>query len=252
MFNIPCSNEVNFLVNLYACILDNKNIDAIIQICNFLRVLKPIDYFEIFDDTPPPFKTLEIILESNFKIKLPNVSGISIYEAFEELISSFSIEKSDPFIQTFLDVVKKHSSSLSGSEFIEFWAEKKESLKIASPQKIEAVTLMTIHKSKGLEFPIVLLPFANKRPKRSSWMWLETNKEDIGIKSVLTTYNKKMLDTPFGEQSEQERLKTILDELNVVYVGLTRAADEIYISINEEKDTSAASNSLSCNIRLWR
>ena len=234
--NLNQSNEVNFLVNLYACILDNENIDAIIQICKFLNARKDLDYFAIFDSNKNTYKTLENILQSNYNVKLPRVSGISIYEAFEELISSFLIEKSDPFIQTFLDVVKKQSSCLSGTDFIDFWIEKKESLKIASPQNTEAVTLMTVHKSKGLEFPIVLLPFANRRPNRSSWMWLETNQEGIGIESVLTSYNKKMLDTPFAVQSEQERLKTMLDEINVVYVGLTRAADEIYVSIDEQKD----------------
>ena len=234
--NLNQSNEVNFLVNLYACILNNENIDAIIQICKFLNAVKPIDYFAIFDPNKNTYNSLEFILESEYNIKIPGVFGISIYEAFEELISNFKIDKSDPFIQTFLDVVKKQSSNLSGTEFIEFWIEKKESLKIASPQKTEAVTLMTIHKSKGLEFPIILLPFANKPPRRGSWLWLKADQEDIGIESALISNNKKILKTPFSKQSEQETLKTMLDELNVVYVALTRAADEIYISISEQKD----------------
>lgn len=234
--NLNQSNEVNFLVNLYACILDPKNIDAILQICKFLNPKKSIDYFAIFKSSQNAFETLNFIIESEYNLTLPSVSGISIYEAFEELISNFKIEKSDPFIQTFLDLVKKQSTYLSGTDFIEYWMDKKESLKIASPQKIEAVTLMTIHKSKGLEFPIVFLPFANASPQRGSWLWLETSQEEIGIKSALTQNNKKLLSTSFSKQSEEEKLKAMLDELNVVYVALTRAADEIYISVEEVKD----------------
>ncbi len=235
--NLNQSSEVNFLVNLYACILDPKNIEAILEICKFLNTRKSIDYFAIFKTSHNAYETLNFIIELEYDLKLPSVSGISIYEAFEELILSFNIEKSDPFIQTFLDLVKKQSTYLSGTEFIEYWIDKKESLKIASPQKIEAVTLMTIHKSKGLEFPIVFLPFANASPQRGSWLWLDTSDEQIGIKSALTQNNKKLLNTSFSKQSEDEKLKAMLDELNIVYVALTRAADEIYISVEEIKDT---------------
>ncbi len=235
--NLNQSNKVNFLVNLYACMLNPKNIEAILEICKFLNTRKSIDYFAVFKTCHDAYETLSFIIESEYDLKLPNVSGISTYEAFEELISSFNIEKYDPFIQTFLDLVKKQSTYLSGTEFIEYWMDKKESLKIASPQNIEAVTLMTIHKSKGLEFPIVFLPFANASPQRGSWLWLKTDEEEIGIKSALTQNNKKILNTSFSKQSEEEKLKGMLDELNIVYVALTRAADEIYISVEEVKDT---------------
>ena len=234
--NLNQSSEVTFLVNLYASILDPKNIETILQICKFLNTRKPLDYFAIFKHSNNAFKTLNFIIEAEYNIILPNIFGISIYEAFEELISSFKIKKSDPFIQTFLDLVKKQSTYLSGTDFIEYWMDKKESIKIASPQKTEAITLMTIHKSKGLEFPIVFLPFANATPQRGSWLWLNTNIDETGIKSALIQNNKKMLKTSFSEQSEEERLKAMLDELNVVYVAVTRAADEIYISVSEEKD----------------
>lgn len=233
--NLNQSKEVNFLVSLYSCILDNKDLDGIIKACGFLNEIKPIDYFSIFEKDNNSFQTLELIIKNQFNLNLPGIAGISLYEGFEELISEFKIEKSDPFIQTFLDIVKQQSSLLSASEFLSFWKEKKESLKIASPQNIKAVTLMTIHKSKGLEFPVVILPFANTPPMRDSWLWLNTNQEEIGIGSSLAKNNKKMLNTEFSEQSEQEKLKTMLDELNVVYVALTRAADELFITVSEEK-----------------
>ena len=233
--NLNQSKEVNFLVNIYSCILDNKDLNGIIKTCGFLNDIKPIDYFSIFNNKNNAFQTLELIINNKFKIRLPGILSISLYEGFEELISEFKIKKSDPFIQTFLDVVKQQSSLLSASEFLDFWNEKKESLKIASPQNVKAVTLMTIHKSKGLEFPVVILPFANTAPMRDSWLWLNTSEEEIGIGSSLAKNNKKMLNTEFSDQSEQEKLKTMLDELNVVYVALTRAADELFISISEEK-----------------
>ncbi|MBI35830.1 MAG: hypothetical protein CMP67_10770 [Flavobacteriales bacterium] len=237
--NLNQSKEINFLVNFYACILDNNNIEAIVQSCKFLNTLQPLDYFSIFNSKHPIYETFKHIIESQYRIQLPSVTGISVYEIFEELILAFKINKSDPFIQTFLDLVREKSSRINGADFVDFWMDKKESLKIASPQKIKAVTLMTIHKSKGLEFPIVILPFANKPPNRSSWLWLKTDKEKIGIGSALTLNSNKLLNTTFSKESEEEKLKGMLDELNVIYVALTRAENEIYVSIKEEKDSDS-------------
>lgn len=233
--NLNQSKEVNFLVNLYKAIINPENLDGIIKVAGFLNQLKPINFFEVFKDKSAAFSTLSLILENQFNINIPNILAVSIYEGFEELINLFEFSKSDPFIQTFLDVVKKQTTLLNASEFIEYWDDKGCNVKIASPDNTDAVTLMTIHKSKGLEFSVVMLPFANSKPNRDAWLWLDTEVEQFGIKSSLTKNSQKILKTSFSNQSEEEGLKIMLDELNVVYVALTRAADELFISISEEK-----------------
>ena len=233
--NLNQSEEVNFLVSLFSSIMNPDNLEGVINVSAYLNKIKPLDYFNVFSERNNAFKTLKNILKKNYNIKLPGISGLSLYEGFEELISAFQFDKSNPFIQTFLDVVKKQAPLLNASEFIEYWSEKREGLKIASPQNIDAVTLMTIHKSKGLEFPIIIMPFANTAPNRDAWLWLNTNSEELGIGSSLTKNSQKMLKTDFSEQSEDEKLKIMLDELNVTYVALTRAAEETFVTICEEK-----------------
>ncbi len=233
--NLNQSDEVNFLVSLFSAIMNPENIEGIIHVSAYLNKQKPINYFEIFSDSRKAFENLEFTLKNFYNITLPGISGLSLYESFEELVSIFNFDKSNPFIQTFFDVVKKQAPLLNSSEFIEYWSEKRDSLKIASPQNVDAVTLMTIHKSKGLEFPIIIMPFANTPPNRDAWLWLNTNSEEFGIGSSLTKNSQKMLKTDFSEQSEKEKLKIKLDELNVTYVALTRAAEETFIIISEEK-----------------
>ena len=67
------------------------------------------------------------------------------------------------FITFFLDVVLEYSTNKNNSlrEFLLFWELKRESLSIVIPPGSDAVEIITIHKSKGLEFPIVIFPFAN-------------------------------------------------------------------------------------------
>lgn len=233
--NLSQSEEVQFIVNLFSSYFDHQNKEAIIQAAKYINSKTNINYFELFDKESSSFETLELIINNKLGINLPGIQGMSLYESFEEIIKAFNIPKEDPFIQTFLDIVKDKSTQQNASEFIDFWLEKQNNLKIASPQNIEAVTLMTIHKSKGLEFPIVFLPFANAAPNRESWLWLETNKEDYGVPSSLTKNSSKIRKTKFSRQSESENLKRILDELNVSYVALTRAEKELYISIADVK-----------------
>jgi len=231
--NLVQSPEVNFLVNVFKVIMNNQDIDAIVQIGTYLNREQAVDFLKLFNKNTQPYQVLINLLDTGFDIKLPGISGMSIYEAFEEIISTFSIQKNTPFIQTFLDHVRQKSGLSSASEFIEFWNEKKDKIKIATPETNNAVTLMTIHSSKGLEFPVVILPFANRKPVRSAWLWLDTSSKEFGIPTSLTSNNKSILKTDYSENSEQENLKITLDELNVLYVALTRAAEETYITIEE-------------------
>lgn len=237
--NLSQSPEVSFLMGCFQMMQNSDNLDAIITVANYLNKINPIDFFEIFKARDHSFEALIGHIKIQYNITLPEINGFSIYECFEELISVFKIAKNTPYIQTFLDVVRKQSADQNVMNFIEFWVEKKEKLSIASPEDIDAVTLITIHKSKGLEFPIVMLPFANKPSRKNNFLWV-SNKEgktDLSLPSALLSKNKTVLETELAGDVEDEELKEILDELNVVYVALTRAVDELYISIQDFKKT---------------
>jgi ATP-dependent exoDNAse (exonuclease V) beta subunit len=231
--NLEQSAEVNFIIYIFRIITVPNDIEAYLKACNYLKEKSPINYFEMFADKGKIETKFQQYLKTNFDVDLPKISGLSLYESFEEVIYTFAIDKNSPFIQTFLDVANKHSKDSNSSEFITFWNEKKSKLFIASPDNINAVSLLTIHKSKGLEFPVVLMPFANNKGKKDSFFWIDTNPLEMNLPTSLATRNKALENTQYAENLNEEDKKSLLDDINVVYVAVTRAVEELYIFIKE-------------------
>ena len=91
---------------------------------------------------------------------------------------------------------------------------------------------MTIHKAKGLEFPVVIFPFANKLVSRTTKknLWLDLSNEGIeGFKAGFVSANKVLQGTSFGHVYDMESDKTKLDSVNMLYVAFTRAVDRLFV-----------------------
>jgi len=159
---------------------------------------------------------------------------ISFYESIEYFIRSFQLAKnSDSNIQFFLDVVFEfqQKSQVSINTFLDYWELKKEKLSIVAPEAKNAVRIMTIHKAKGLEFPVVIFPYSidiyrQIEPK----VWFPYQQSEP-IENVLINYSEKLkFIGAKGEHLFEERREELeLDNFNILYVALTRAVEQLFI-----------------------
>lgn len=164
--------------------------------------------------------------------------GLGLYDMVENLIRSFGFEsEADPYMQFFLENVHSFQVNQRGSlaGFIEYWEEKKSKLSVIVPENTNSVRVMTIHKSKGLEFPVVIYPFANSQASKPTQkeFWVDISPNEVPSLAVgLLSNTKSILHTRFAQLWEVEQAKTQLDELNKLYVALTRPSKRLYVLAN--------------------
>ena len=185
-----------------------------------------------------------VFIDCNSLLQFP------LYDLVEAIVRRFNLVKnSNAYIQFYLDIIldfsQKKGSDISG--FLEYFDKKKDSLSIISPQGQNAVQIMTIHKSKGLEFPVVIFPYADldiyRELEPKEWFSLDSEKYN-GFSHTLLNYNKDFenygaegLRIYNKHQSEQE-----LDNINLLYVALTRAIEQIHIISTKEISTKGEIN----------
>ncbi len=170
-------------------------------------------------------------------------SLVTLVERIIECVSEEARVKENAFLQAFQDVVIDFSTRTCGTllSFLRWWDRAGSHLSIASPEGIDAVNVMTIHKSKGLEFGCVILPFATwEIGKLSDTLWF-THKElwdsgfftgyDDGLIPPLLPVSryKGLDDTPLAKPFLEQLKLATLDSLNKTYVAFTRAVDELHI-----------------------
>ena len=234
------SPDVVFINDLLSLLIQPENNETKIMVLNYLTTLFNIDdkhhFFtnHIHLSADKLFKSLQnhgIFIDFNSLLQLP------LYDLVEAIVRRFNLVKnSNAYIQFYLDIIldfsQKKGSDISG--FLEYFDKKKDSLSIISPQGQNAVQIMTIHKSKGLEFPVVIFPYADldiyKELEPKEWYSLDAEKYS-GFSHTLLNYNKDFEN--YGDeglriynkhQSEQE-----LDNINLLYVALTRAIEQIHV-----------------------
>ena len=162
--------------------------------------------------------------------------NLSLYETVEYIITSFELStKSNAYIQFFLDFVLEfmQKPTTSVRQFLDHYNLKKESLSIVTPKGINAVQIMTVHKSKGLEFPVVIFPYAELDIYREldPKEWLRLDDSLTPFSHFLLNFNKDFEDygpeASFIYNDHQSKLE--LDNINLFYVALTRAVEQLYI-----------------------
>ena len=154
----------------------------------------------------------------------------SIYEIVEKIVLVFNL-KNDAYVHHFknfaLNYQNKYSSNLES--FIKFWEENNHKEKIQSPSDINAVNLLTIHKSKGLSFKNVIVPFNWDKNLNRKFIYANGFNYKSEILSLILNYSSSLKDSLFSEIYEKEIELNFMDNINKLYVAMTRAVDRLYI-----------------------
>jgi ATP-dependent helicase/nuclease subunit A len=188
-----------------------------------------------------PAETLErIIKQRKYLLLLP------LTELLLAVIRLLKLETfSDPFTHRLMEQVYQFQAEKETTLqlFLEWWFDKGAHESITHVANPRAIQVMTIHKSKGLEFPVVLLPFCHwtMEPKtnnsgKADLLWVD----DLRVQDLLSitfaeeslvpvSVKKPLLHSAYHPELDAEFLRVFIDNLNLLYVACTRPIEELYI-----------------------
>lgn len=206
----------------------------------FISELVRNDYFSFFE-------------KGNKDPLVQKWSNCSLTDLIEELIQRYNLDYlsgEQANLQALKDVVNDFTKKESGNlhRFIEWWNQFGNKVKVQTVGQRDAIRILTIHKSKGLEFPIVMVPFCDwgfpPDAKKTNILWCSTNTTRFNQFPVLPVkYSNNLKNTFFNIDYYTETLLSYIDNMNVLYVASTRAIDGLFLfteTLSKEKDTTVS------------
>ncbi len=238
---IKNATEVRFIIHLLKYLKNSSDLEAkayfLEYIAQNLQSRKEIHDFISEGMANTKEKDFENwLINFDLSLSFQDIRKKSLFEAVETIISKFLNQKSSSaYVQYFTDIVLERDirNQAGITDFLNYWEKNSEKFSIPSPEGNNSVRIMTIHTSKGLEFPVVIVPFAEEDYSRSpkNKLWIDSEVEDIGLPKVLVDNSKAA--EGFGEAAKsvyiQKSQEELLDNINILYVALTRAEEQLYI-----------------------
>ncbi len=156
------------------------------------------------------------------------------------LFHLFDLETELPYLQTLIDKAGELKSSLSNdlSNFLLWWNEKGSGTSVNVNEDFDSIRLITVHKSKGLEYKAVLLPFLDWKSSsggnKSDILWCHSENKPFNSFPLLPVrMSSSLAETEFKEIYFEEKTKSYIDLLNLVYVAFTRAKSVLMVNCPE-------------------
>lgn len=265
---IDNSESVQLINNILRLLVNPNNFEVRINVLHYLA-----STFNVEDKHTFFNQNLKLNIDTFFgsfkqfglNFNTTEIAQLSLYDSVEDIARQFNLlQTSDAFVQFYLDLVlefsQKNITGISG--FLDYYDNKKDSLSIVSPNNQNAVQIMTIHKSKGLEFPVVIFPFADLDIYREidpqEWFPIDKNLFH-GFSKTLINFNSDVEN--FGEIGQdiytKHKAEQELDNINLLYVALTRPVEQLHViskidnNLNELNSYSKLFQSYLQTEQLW-
>lgn len=248
---LQSSPLVQMLIFALQCCIQPTNEQAKIQLLDLLH-----GHLQIAEEKHTFFTNFLGSSESGLTSKLKEfgvdfsldqMRSAGLYEALEYCIEKFRLAAAaDAYLFGFMDLVYDFVQTPQADKvsFLDFWETKKETASIPANEGSDAVQLMTIHKAKGLEFPVVIFPFADMQIYDGKYdtLWYPLADGNLTFSEARINYKAEIAN--YGQVGEQmynaHKSQMELDTINLLYVTMTRAVEKLYVFSempNESKDT---------------
>jgi len=244
-------------------ILNNKKILAILALLNILEnthsqddVIRVISNFfpdqvtslaqelELRTTTDNGKQKLLTIIQKELDINLLDWQSDSLYTKSKQIISHFfKREEQDQFLESFLE--NTHSFSTSKGEdislFLEWLLDKDPAIEASENEN--AVQVMSIHKAKGLEFPIVIMHRCEWEMGATKFtrVWTNVSSSNVSLNVQLYPSEKNFLGIDKEDELSEANQRLFLDAINLFYVAATRPIHRLYINASSKSDKDISS-----------
>jgi ATP-dependent exoDNAse (exonuclease V) beta subunit len=237
---IDGASSVNLLLGAMRYLLNAEDSVARAQLgYEFSRLREPQR------DLPDVFSvTNQAIFENNLPAEFtdgkPALKKLPLIELTETLIGIFGLGRRQGeliYLQAFQDLVlefyNREKNDLGA--FLEWWEDNRHKKSVQIAGEVNAAQILTIHKSKGLQFKYVIIPFCSWNLDHDPWqspnLWVNSEKSPFADAGYLPVRYAKLLEqTFFAADYQEEHTRSYLDNLNLLYVAFTRAEQGLIIT----------------------
>ncbi|MFM9984939.1 MAG: UvrD-helicase domain-containing protein [Flavobacteriales bacterium] len=239
---IQNSPIVQALTGYFGYLLDKKNHFAIIQTVRGLSIVHAhLDFSEFLTkQVKHENKLLHIDFENWLAKHFDSIfdpPGIGDPLSIATSLLAYFRFETDEFVEFYLELIRKRNATGNNSlmQWIDWWNKNQHRQYISTSPDPQSIRIMTIHKSKGLQFPVVIYPrFASGT--QSNDLWIDLDSEEYGLPAALVRPNAKFSDAI--PELAMEKNKQILDDLNLCYVATTRAEDCLFVIAEEGRSST--------------
>ena len=233
-FKLSASIAVNILINALK-VLNNPE-DILTKATLVKSYQKEVLQTSLSDSTMfVEGKTLSDFLPKEFETQYMQLTAMPLFDLMEKLYRIFQLERLDGqsiYVATLYDILSDYLCEQTPdiNRFLKEW-ESIYSEKTIQGNEIDGIRLISIHKSKGLEFAHVIIPFCDWKLEQQETIWCKPDKEPFSMLPVIPINysSKKMIGTIYEKDYWQEHLQNTVDNMNLLYVAFTRAKKSLTV-----------------------
>jgi ATP-dependent exoDNAse (exonuclease V) beta subunit len=242
------STQVKFLINLIELFLNPDVLSLKIQHLKLLyRFLNKVEEIHDFFSSNLNKPVNQVLKENRINFNLDDFNNYSFFTSMEKACFDFPwIDLNDAFVISFLNKILEleNSEQISNPhDFLKFWKINQAKWSVPLNDEMNGVKITTVHKAKGLEFPVVIMPFSDRLiyNQKGEKVWFDTSEfltNDLGYARINLTKKISKLGDYWNGIYEKIMSDQETDSWNFFYVATTRAVSQLFIITSNKNENS--------------